>query len=187
MRSVPVFLFTASILVLPSCGDDKDDSTSLFGGTADTTTGAVQPTSTSGVTSASTTAPDDTMTAGTSGSETSPTSGGSESSGEAGTTTDATTGGETTGNPVECAGLGQTECADNEACMVIEGGKLNLEKECVGKTMFFECVAAGVCGDAVTYACPPDADPPEPFAFPSTCLPADWQECEVPPIEMPCK
>jgi hypothetical protein len=92
----------------------------------------------------------------------------------------------TTGEPGACEGLGPQQCMANEACMPIGGGKLNLEKMCVGKPMFLACVPAAGCGDALTYACAPDADPPEPFLFPSTCLPPDWQECDAPNIDEPC-
>jgi hypothetical protein len=79
------------------------------------------------------------------------------------------------------------QCADNDACQAIEGSKLNLEKMCVGKTMFFACVPASGCGEAETVACAPDVDPAEPFLFPTTCLPPDWQPCDAPAIDKPCK
>ena len=103
-----------------------------------------------------------------------------------GTTTGGTSTGGTTGAPV-CVGLPAMECMANEACIPLGGGKLNLQKMCVGKPMFLGCVDAGACGDALTYACDSAVNPPEPYLFPSTCLPDGWEPCEAPPIEMPCK
>ena len=103
-----------------------------------------------------------------------------------GTTTGGTSTGGTTGAPV-CVGLPAMECMANEACIPLGGGKLNLQKMCVGKPMFLGCVDAGACGDALTYACDSAVNPPEPYLFPSTCLPDGWEPCEAPPIDMPCK
>ena len=201
MRSCTLVLFTASILALPACGDKPEETTSLSSGTADTTTGVLGPTSTTGPMSGSTTTPDDT-TAGSNSGDTTPTTTGSSTGSTTGattepvdtTTTDATTDATTasttdatTAEPGECALLGAMECQANAACQAVEGGKLNLEKMCVGKTMFLGCIAAGACGEAETIGCAPDADPTEPHLFPSTCLPPDWQPCEAPATTMPCK
>lgn len=99
--------------------------------------------------------------------------------------TEGTTAG-TTGAPVDCAMLGPKQCMADEACMPLGGGKLNLEKMCVQKQMFLGCVEAGACGDALTYGCDSMVDPPEPFLFPSTCLPDGWEVCEAPAIDKPC-
>lgn len=103
------------------------------------------------------------------------------------TTTDGTTSDGTTGAASECAALNAMECQADAACMPLGGGKLNLQKMCVSKPMFLGCVDAGGCGDALTYACAPNTDPPEPWLFPSTCLPEGWEPCDAPSIDMPCK
>jgi len=167
--------------------------------TGATTTGASDPTTdaTTGVTtgptseSGTTDEPGTTSTDGTTSGTTEPvdttTTDGTTTEPVDTTTTDGTTTDGTTGAPTECAALGAMECQANEACMPLGGGKLNLMKMCVGKPMFVGCVDAGGCGDALTYACAPNTDPPEPWLFPSTCLPEGWEPCDAPPIDMPCK
>ncbi len=185
MRSYTLVLSIASTLALPACGDKPDETTSLSSGTADTTTGVPGLTSTTDATSGSTATSDDTAATSTTGGSTgatSPTTGATTDA----TTTDATTTDATTG-PADCVGLGAMQCEADAACLAVEGGKLNLEKMCVGKTMFLGCIDAGVCGGAETIGCAPDADPAEPHLFPSTCLPPDWQPCEAPAISEPCK
>jgi len=177
MQSFPSVLFSASFLMLPACGDKPDDSTSLSGG-ADTTAGSNGSTGSTDTT----TNPDDT-TASSSGSATTPTTGDTtETTGSVATTT-----GDTTGDPAACVALGAMECEDNAACQAIEGSKINLEKMCLGKSMFFACIPASGCDTAETVACAPDADPTEPFLFPTTCVPPDWQSCDAPMIDKPCK
>ncbi|HEY0138709.1 MAG TPA: hypothetical protein VGB85_31710, partial [Nannocystis sp.] len=65
--------------------------------------------------------------------------------------------------------------------------KLNTQKMCVAKPTFFECTDAVACDAVQTYACDAMVDPPEPFLFPSSCLPMGWEPCEAPPVTMPCK
>ena len=213
MRSLTSFLLSTSILALPACGGDPVEPATTSGSTGGTSTGPVTD-STTNPTAASTTGVEDTTTAGTGTSESSPTTNpttgapettSTSSTGESGTTTTpvdtttdgtttdgTTTGGTTTtagttGGPGLCVGLPAMECMANDACMPLGGGKLNLQKMCVSKPMFLGCVDAGVCGGALTYACDSAVNPPEPYLFPSTCLPDGWEPCEAPPIEMPCK
>ena len=151
--------------------------------TTNPTTGGPETTGTSSTsesgttTTDGTTGPVETTTGGT-------TTGGTTTGGT--TTTDGMSTGGTTGEFV-CIGLPAMECMANEACMPLGGGKLNLQKMCVQKPMFLGCVDAGACGDALTYGCDSAVDPPEPYLFPSTCLPDGWEPCEAPPIDMPCK
>ncbi len=217
MRNYPSFLLGASILVLTACGGDPGETTTDGSTGATSSGSTTDPTTnpTTNPSSPSTTGVEDTTTAGTGTSETSPTTTGepettsTSTTGESGTTTtegttsgttepvdttttdgtttDGTTTGGTTGEPAVCDGLPAMECMANEACMPLGGGKLNLQKMCVGKPMFLGCVDAGACGDALTYACDSAVEPPEPHLFPSTCLPEGWEPCEAPPIDMPCK
>ena len=217
MRSFTLFLLSASILGVPACGGDPVESTTgtdstTGGSTGPATTSTTNPTSasTTGMEEPTTAGTDTSNTAPT----TNPTTGGPETTGtsstsESGTTTtdgttgpvETTTGGTTTGGTTTtdgmstggttgefvCIGLPAMECMANEACMPLGGGKLNLQKMCVQKPMFLGCVDAGACGDALTYGCDSAVDPPEPYLFPSTCLPDGWEPCEAPPIDMPCK
>ncbi|MCA9638242.1 MAG: hypothetical protein KC420_19570 [Myxococcales bacterium] len=101
-----------------------------------------------------------------------------------GTTDTGTTGGTTGG--VDCAMLGPNQCKAEPACMAITGSKINAQKQCLQKPQFLGCMDAMACGDAITNACDPQVDPPEPYQFPDTCIPMDWMMCEGPGPLMPC-
>ena len=93
----------------------------------------------------------------------------------------------TTGAADVCAMLGPQQCMSNPLCLAILGGKVNVAKMCAGKPMFLGCVEAMGCGDAITYACDPEVNPPEPFVFNDTCIPEGWTQCESPEVMGPCK
>ena len=214
MRNLTLFLLGTSLLVSPACGGDPVEATTTDSSTGGASTGTTDPTT--NPTTASTTGVGETTTGGSGTSEASPTTTGepettsTSTTSEPGTTTTegttsgttepvdttttdgTTTGGTTTtdgttGEPVVCDGLPAMACMADDACMPLGGGKLNLQKMCVSKPMFLGCVDAGACGGALTYACESAVEPPEPYLFPSTCLPEGWEPCEAPPIEMPCK
>ena len=82
--------------------------------------------------------------------------------------------------------LGPNQCKAEPACMAITGSKINAQKQCLQKPQFLGCMDAMACGDAITNACDPQVDPPEPYQFPDTCIPMDWMMCEGPGPLMPC-
>lgn len=192
MRTLTLALFTTSLLALPACNGGKggEESTGDTDETSTTTNTGVDPTTTTNA--SSTTEPETSTTNGTATGNSSTTSDPTTTGGPVTSTTlepETSTTFEpgTTGEPGECAGLNGMACMANEACMPIGGGKLNLAKMCVGKPTFLSCEPAAGCGDALTYGCDPAVEPPEPFLFPSTCLPAGWAVCDAPMIDQPCK
>ncbi len=137
-------------------------------GPQETTTGPVE----------TTTGPVDTTT--TEGSETSD---GSSTLETLGSSTEISS----SGGVDVCGMLNAQACMVNPACLAIMGAKVNAEKMCSAKPSFLGCVEAMGCGDAITYACDPEVDPPEPFVFQDTCIPVGWENCESPEVKGPCK
>jgi hypothetical protein len=78
------------------------------------------------------------------------------------------------------------QCEADDACTAIQGSKVNDNKQCLQKAMFYACVPAGDCGQALTAGCDPNVDPPQPVIFPNTCLPPGWEACEGPVDLEPC-
>ena len=71
--------------------------------------------------------------------------------------------------------------------MTIHGSMVDVKQACTMPPEFLACVPSGICGDAITYACPNDVDPPTPYEFLDTCIPDDFTVCEAPEVKGPCK
>lgn len=106
-----------------------------------------------------------------------------------GSTSSGSTGGSSSGGSTgmmgACAMLGPNQCMANASCMAITGSKINLEKMCLQKPVFLQCADAMGCGDALTIACPTGTT--EPWQFPSTCIPDDYEPCDGMVLDMACK
>jgi hypothetical protein len=106
----------------------------------------------------------------------------------AATTTDATTtdatGTGTTGPVSACADLNEADCAADADCMVITGSKINVDKMCFAPAQFLGCIDSMGCDDAITTAC--KLNNPEPWQFPSGCIPGDFEPCRGMVADMMC-
>lgn len=91
-----------------------------------------------------------------------------------------------TGLPGLCGALNAMECMATPTCLAVLGGKVNTAKMCSQKPMFLGCIDATGCGDAITYACDPAIDPPQPYEFKDTCIPDGWEVCDAPGVDGPC-
>lgn len=206
-------LFISLALLTPACGDGGGGESTgtepattttattsttapdlTTGSSAETTVGGSAETSTSGP--VVTTGPGDTTdvttepaetTATTEPAETTTTGPGETTTGETGPldTTLETLGTTTAGGL--CDALPEMVCAQTPGCMPIVAGKINVMKMCTNKLMFLACVEEAGCGDAITYGCEIGVDPPEPYEFPSTCQPADFEACDPGMLVGPCK
>ncbi|HFE47544.1 MAG TPA: hypothetical protein ENJ18_18995 [Nannocystis exedens] len=66
--------------------------------------------------------------------------------------------------------------------------KVNLLKHCTFPIPEFQgCIPEGFCGDAITYACPIDIEPEEPYEFLDTCIPIDFAMCDTPLLSGDCE
>lgn len=103
------------------------------------------------------------------------------------TTTEATTQEEETTSTtgmVGCAGLEETACAADKACMRIDGQKVDEDSMCVEKLSFLECVKHGACAEEVTSACPKGSS--ERWQFPTACIPDGYEPCPGQPLDEQC-
>lgn len=185
-RSIVLTLAGSLATFGAACGDDSGTS----GGEESSSSGGVA-TGDSGATSApgSSSGGNVTMTGGGSGGS-GDTAGTTDPTGATGDDTAGTTQGDSTSEgeteSVVCADLGMEACMTTEGCMGIGGRELRMTDTgaCWGPREFVECQMAMGCGDAITYACPPDDKTL--WEFSDTCTPEGWVACgPPPPIEIP--
>ena len=96
-----------------------------------------------------------------------------------GTTSAESTSTESTGQSIDCPSLDAEQCADEMACMVIEGMEwihISGNDYCFDEKAFAGCIADADCDNQETYGC----DGNDPWRFSSTCIPDGWAVCDAP-------
>ena len=172
-----------------STATDSGSGTGTTGGTGTGdvtgTTGAESTGQTTDATSTASGSDSDSTTTDATGT-TGDTTGGTDTTTDTTGDTTGTTGDTTTTGGNECFGLPEKQCDMADGCMTVFGKKVNLDKQCTMASKYLGCLPEGACGDAITYACPMDVDPPEPYEFLDTCIPDDFEMCDAPEIKGDC-
>ncbi len=203
----PIDLVGGALLFTLACGDSGGGTGTSSGSTSEGTGSTSSTTSTTSTTSTSSGSATSTDSGSGTGEPTTGSSGGpggdptggpsGDPTGSSttavemttGTTSSGSSGGSSSGGSSGmvglCAMLGPNQCMANASCMAITGSKINLEKMCLQKPVFLQCVDAMGCGDALTIACPMGTT--EPWQFPSTCIPDDYEPCDGMVVDMACK
>ena len=98
-------------------------------------------------------------------------------------TSDTEDSGEDTGATGSCEELTTEECHERSDCFTRQGHPLSFDEanQCwnIEPGQDTNCLSMDTgCGDAITYAHPPDSE--ECWMFTDTCIPADWISCDYP-------
>jgi hypothetical protein len=87
----------------------------------------------------------------------------------------------------DCSALEADACQASEACQTVRGSRVVAKGDgghCLESRQVVGCIAAQICGEALTYFCDPEGQVHE---VTNTCGPIGWSECPTPePLSGEC-